>query len=516
MTGVQTCALPIFERDAMAYRGGDNTTEPHWLQADAANNESEIRAYEAGEGDGTTGSKYLHVNTGSTAIEATVQELTVEDDTIQQTPKLLVDTDNDAVYVDTMVQFTESDIAPTVTAHVDKLAVWLAGADYAGGPGLKVTALGYDNGVAGPTVYDLNTNLVAESWYKLTIKTVVKEFDGVPYQCFRIYLGGTELRADTAGTRISDDTGLFFSLRTNDGSYADNGLDESTNLAKASITSVAFVGEGNIDNLVIDDVDAYPEEHVGPVTYGFTVTAPNCTVVDYESGLPLQATYESGDTVAARITPDANYTVTEILVNGVDVIDNEEYTFVEGGAYVVTVEVAANVALTVTTTGGGGETPTINPESGSTTAVVTAGTAEAAINAVVVQPPADAVTAGLTPAAYKEYFTFETTDNGNGTFTVTATGLDTTKLDLDDTVEDVAESLSTVAAATGATDVGVAAKPGLYYSIASGTSLEGMQERGTRVLATDTTVTLTIPAPGTGTTAGFYKVIVSTAPLAQE
>ena len=52
----------------------------------------------------------------------------------------------------------------------------------------------------------------------------------------------------------------------------------------------------------------------------------------------------------------------------------------------------------------------------------------------------------------------------------------------------------------------IAATPGLYYSIKSGTALDNMTESATRTLATGSTVTLDMPSLGT---TGFYQVLIN-------
>jgi hypothetical protein len=61
-------------------------------------------------------------------------------------------------------------------------------------------------------------------------------------------------------------------------------------------------------------------------------------------------------------------------------------------------------------------------------------------------------------------------------------------------------------AATAAQTVTVAAVPGFYYSIESGTEVNSLAEPQQRTLATGDTVTLTMPTLGTK---GFYRVKIS-------
>ena len=54
--------------------------------------------------------------------------------------------------------------------------------------------------------------------------------------------------------------------------------------------------------------------------------------------------------------------------------------------------------------------------------------------------------------------------------------------------------------------VTIAATPGLYYSIESGTTLDNMTESATRTLATGSEVQLDMPSLGT---TGFYQVLIN-------
>lgn len=74
----------------------------------------------------------------------------------------------------------------------------------------------------------------------------------------------------------------------------------------------------------------------------------------------------------------------------------------------------------------------------------------------------------------------------------------------------VAANLSTVAAAGNgnSTTVGVAAQPGFYYSVEAGSALGSLVE-GERVLATGSSVDLTVPNKGAS---GFYRIKVSVTP----
>ena len=137
---------------------------------------------------------------------------------------------------------------------------------------------------------------------------------------------------------------------------------------------------------------------------------------------------------------------------------------------------------------------------------VAAGSALDACNAVTVLPTNSDVENALQGYSYASYFQKTAKDNGDGTWTVTValsaaqvfegTASETAALTatLDGVLDDEAESVT------------FTAKNGLYYSILSGTEPGDVTTEGTRVLATEGSVTLEKPATG-----NFFKIAVHTA-----
>ena len=99
---------------------------------------------------------------------------------------------------------------------------------------------------------------------------------------------------------------------------------------------------------------------------------------------------------------------------------------------------------------------------------------------------------------------------------VVSVEIDEEKVELEETVAEVAGSLATVSDATPGTSTEVAipaesVTPGLYYSVSMVTDLSGADwnaGEGDRELATDEGVTLSVPKPANGDKA-FYKVLVN-------
>lgn len=139
--------------------------------------------------------------------------------------------------------------------------------------------------------------------------------------------------------------------------------------------------------------------------------------------------------------------------------------------------------------------------------------AEAATNAAnnaTVAVPAD-VAAALTTEqqnAYKILFHGKVGEPVNGEYPVTmeltGEGAATIQSSADTAAAALAAKLTD--AATAAQQVTVAAVPGFYYSIESGTEVNSLAEPQQRTLATGDTVTLTMPTLGTK---GFYRVKIS-------
>ena len=143
-------------------------------------------------------------------------------------------------------------------------------------------------------------------------------------------------------------------------------------------------------------------------------------------------------------------------------------------------------------------TPTIDPATDTPSAVVAAEGEDAAIAAVEVAAPT-----GVDAATYKANFDFSAEDNGDGTFTVTLTGIK------DEVKEDVSEdAVDVLTSDTGTGTVDVPA--GLYYRVtrytAIGTAVDELPVTGQ---SDGKGVSVSKP----GTTQGFIKVEMATKPL---
>jgi len=126
--------------------------------------------------------------------------------------------------------------------------------------------------------------------------------------------------------------------------------------------------------------------------------------------------------------------------------------------------------------------------------------------------PAD-VTSVVTEEGYAAYFkrTAIEKEGADGVFVVTVS-LDETAVAPDATLAtiDCAELVDADAATLTLSN----AKPGLYYSIVGGTSIESVTAEGERILATGTTVSPAKPVLESVGSVAFYRVKVSATPVA--
>lgn len=122
----------------------------------------------------------------------------------------------------------------------------------------------------------------------------------------------------------------------------------------------------------------------------------------------------------------------------------------------------------------------------------------------------DCPTEAVTQAEYESYFKKEATQTKTGVYNVTVS-LDEDAVAPDETLSaiDCAELVDADAATLTLSN----AKPGLYYSIVGGTSIESVTTEGARMLATGTTVSPVKPVLESVGSVAFYRVKVSATPL---
>lgn len=124
----------------------------------------------------------------------------------------------------------------------------------------------------------------------------------------------------------------------------------------------------------------------------------------------------------------------------------------------------------------------------------------------------DCPTEAVTQAEYESYFKKEATQTNTGVYNVTVS-LDEDAIAPDATLATIV--CSELVDADAATLTLSNAKPGLYYSIVGGTSIESVTNEGERILATGTTVSPAKPALAGDGNVAYYRVKVSTTPLGE-
>ena len=123
----------------------------------------------------------------------------------------------------------------------------------------------------------------------------------------------------------------------------------------------------------------------------------------------------------------------------------------------------------------------------------------------------DCPTEAVTQAEYESYFKKAATQAKTGVYKVTIS-LDEDAVAPDETLVTIV--CSELVDADAATLTLSNAKPGLYYSIVGGTSVEDIATEGERMLATGTTVSPVKPVLESVGSVAFYRVKVSATPLA--
>jgi len=257
--------------------------------------------------------------------------------------------------------------------------------------------------------------------------------------------------------------------------------------------ALAYVGSG----LDIDD-DGLVIQALTPVTPVITPFDP--AVVEYSGSLEFPAVTISGDYVK-----DTDYTVAW---------DPSAITEPAEGAtntYTVTVTMIGSYTGSSTAqwkvfkAAAPAEPDPIKPGEGTMETTIVAADADAATNAVVVTSPDAAV---VSNDEYKKYFDLTATPTANpGEFKVTA-ALSADKIELEESVEDLTEALTSVAAAATSADVTVVAKPGLYYTLYAGDALNAINPVEQKQAPAAGTLTFATPNKGAK---GFYKIRVDTA-----
>lgn len=222
---------------------------------------------------------------------------------------------------------------------------------------------------------------------------------------------------------------------------------------------------------------------------GLTITANNWTAQSVIFGATLKVKGSVGDAIVTATTlPETMPAVTLVDAGGTEV---EGYTL----------KADENGTLKVVKVG----PDPIDPSSGTTSVEVKADSAPAACAAVTIVAPS-----GVNADAYVALFKKTATLAGDtGKWTVTVE-LDEEKVDAEETT---AQIISVLETAEGDTLALTSAKPGLYYQLVEGATLNAMKGTQDGVRATSAGVTLTKTVEGAS---AFFRIRVSAAPLAAD
>lgn len=252
--------------------------------------------------------------------------------------------------------------------------------------------------------------------------------------------------------------------------------------------------EAAVLNVVADETDVIEDTDDGKEDGSFTLG------VDVKS-------------VVAKIVCGSGYKVTGATASteeneeGVWILQVDVTSAVAGG------EITCNVEVVADSESGdepGTETPTVDPTSGTLSAVV-AGDAKADPDAIAAQvtisiSAADAA-AGVTVTYFKKTADY---DQAKGQWVVTV-ALDETVVQpsADEALEKVAAALTGDGTTVSITYTGDAIKPGLYYGLAAAGDLTALETAVPASFARATTDGVALSADKPEGNAGFFKVVIS-------
>ena len=232
-----------------------------------------------------TNAQYLNLDTNGSELKRNIKD----DGTAQAL--------NAPLYIDTLVQFTPSESAPSVE-DLDgaKLAIWLSSEN--GVTNLCVRGLQYSDSeisVSAPVTYAI-TNVIPQpgTWYRLTVKAVpaVLSVYGM-VSAFTVAIDGVDAVADKcllidgAWDTIEGDEGGICTAEEKALIKANKVFGAMADLSQTGLTSVGFKGTGALDDFVVTDV---APDNFGPAGIDFTLTWPaGLTAVSYtiDGGEPV-------------------------------------------------------------------------------------------------------------------------------------------------------------------------------------------------------------------------------------
>ncbi len=460
---------------------------------------------------GGPGSKYLNLETDSGAV--------LRRNFAETAGAVTVDANNSYV-VDTLVKFTATDEAPTVNDG-DKFVLWLQSANEDvenSTPTLMVTC--GKIGEAGTVVTDseskivpatiaLNANVSADQWARVSVKTIKFYTDDNTAGTlgFVVYVDGEAVSAsevdyaalfteDAPGTSDMTAQGAdYYSKQMIFPSLIDGMGADSLN--PKALTSVGFEGTGAIDDLQIVSMTDAPSFTQWSAPTSYTVSFAQVGLPEGTEWAGITAvTVEKDGTVAEQTAP----AVTGYTVAGWYSDETCQTPFVFG---------ETTITQTTTIYVKYAEEAKVEPVApGDTVSGTTEAEATTALNNAGIKDPFDGITADQKTDYAK---LFEATATGSDTAGWTATWTLTQKAEETLTGEaNDALALTLNGVLDGDSTVSITATPGIYYTVLKSETVDAAEYTVVEwAQATETTLSLTVPAKDATATQCFYKIGVT-------
>lgn len=406
-------------------------------------------------------------------------------------------TANDSYVLDTLVQFTATDEAPTAGTD-DKFILWLKSDEGAGTTNLMVTCGKYDeegtgiatdeNGKPVPVTIPLSANVSAGQWARVSVKAI--QLDAASTIGFVVYVDGQIVSADESVYNIGTPySGLLTSEEAKSYLAARQIFPSILGLA-GDLSAVGFEGSGSIDDLQIvaaADAPSFTQYTPGVVNYTVKFQA-----VGVEGWTADDITVASGATIKSMPATD-----------GVEGYEFKGWFTDEGCTVVFDPATAISANMTIYAKFEAVVTPAEPVAPGETVTAATADEATAALTKAGIKTPSTVTDA----KAYAAKFEAVATPNGDSTYSatweVTAAAAESLVADAD---TQLAKTLDAVLDDKVPT-VTITAQPGFYYTVLSATSVDAAEYTANGWVLAGDTVTLTVPAKSG--TQGFYKIGIS-------
>lgn len=390
--------------------------------------------------------------------------------------------------LDTLVQFTATDEAPTAAAG-DKFILWLKSDEVAGTTSLMVTCGKYDVGglsIDGAVSIPLSVKVTAGQWARVSVKAI--QLDQLSTVGFVVYVDGQI--ASAAESAYDVGTPLFINAGEASGYFAGRQIFPSRVPSTGDLSSVGFEGSGSIDDLQIVAAADAPS---------FTQYTPG--VVNYT--VKFQAVGVDSWT-ADDITVASGATIESMPATSVEGYEFKGWFTDEGCTVVFDPTTAISANMTIFAKFEAVVTPAEPVAPGETVTAATADEATAALTKAGIKTPSTVTDA----KAYAAKFEAVATLNGDGrtysaTWEVTAAAAESLVADAD---TQLAKTLDAVLDDKAPT-VTITAQPGFYYTVLSATSVDAAEYTANGWVLAGDKVTLTVPAKSG--TQGFYKIGIS-------